>query len=405
MNRPLSEGNRLQRAYARWAAPRYTCMSPEVREQAELIDRFLYSRRGLKFWAALWVALGASTVGLRYGGMSWISACLVAGVLWVVLPLALLSAWLQPQPFTWPKLRRKLPAIFAMAVLGTLAGFITGGTLRTGSFEWSQLLSDLQRASRVLVPAALAAALSVLAVAMGVAAVRRHLLERALQREREARELERLAHERDAAARQAAEAQLKLLQGQIQPHFIFNTLSAVQHWVDTGDARGAPLLRALTAFLRGSTELLGRDRATLAQELEMVDHYLATMRARMGGRLTSTIELPAALAAVPVPPGIVLTLVENALEHGIQPKLEGGEVRVRAFEETGRLVIEVLDTGLGPAADLTEGIGLANTRARLARAFGPSAQLCLAALPAGGCMARLEWPWPVPSPTDVEGGA
>lgn len=394
----LADGNRLQRAYHRWAAPRYSAMAPDRRQQAEAIDLFLYTRRGLGFWLGLACAVVGSGLGLWNTGMPLSLALLLGALVWAVLPFALLVAWVQPGLFSNPVHRRKLLVGLALAPFGAVLGFAVGDAANHGPFDPSALLDRLEPAWPRLLQAALLVALVMLGLMWLTAQVRRQIVEHELDRTR-------LAQERDAAARQAAEAQLKLLQGQIQPHFIFNTLSAVQHWVDTGDARGAPLLRALTAFLRGSTELLGRDRATLAQELEMVDHYLATMRARMGGRLTSTIELPAALAAVPVPPGIVLTLVENALEHGIQPKLEGGEVRVRAFEETGRLVIEVLDTGLGPAADLTEGIGLANTRARLVRAFGPSAQLCLSALPAGGCMARLEWPWPVPSPTDVEGGA
>ena len=125
-----------------------------------------------------------------------------------------------------------------------------------------------------------------------VAAIRRFQLHRELA-------AMRLTQERDAAARQLAEARLKLLQGQIQPHFVFNTLAAIQHWVDEGDPRAGPLLRASTSFLRGSTELLGQESVVLAVEIETVRHYLSIMTARLGDRralerAAPTIDLVAA---------------------------------------------------------------------------------------------------------------
>jgi LytS/YehU family sensor histidine kinase len=201
-----------------------------------------------------------------------------------------------------------------------------------------------------------------------------------------------LVSERDAAARQAAEARLKLLQRQIQPHFIFNTLSAVQHWVDTGDPRAAPLLRELTAFLRGSTEALGRDVVTLAEEAAMVGHYLAIMQARMGERLRFAITIDPSLEAQPVPPGLLLTLVENAVEHGLAPTLHGGSVTLEARRrgDAGCAVV-VRDDGAGLAAAWREGVGLANCRERLAARFGGAATLALReALP--GCETVVELP-------------
>lgn len=357
-SRPLSEGNALQRAYARWAAPHYARMAPPLREQAELIDRFLYSRRGLGFWFGLLAAGVGTFAGLTAGGMSALLAAALSGVIWVALPLAVLGAWLQPGKFSGNVLRRKLPVAIGLAFAGGLVGFLAGHIAKHGGLDIVRFGSSLLGALKFLVPAVLGAAIAMLAVTYGVARVRRELLERELERQR-------LASDRDAAARQAAEASLKLLQAQIQPHFIFNTLAALQHWVDTGDARAGPLLRTLTAFLRGSTELLGQGRVALGAEAETVRQYLQIMQARLGERLRFEVRVAPECADLVLPAGLLLTLVENAIEHGIAPTLAGGTVRLMA-ECAGRdAVVRVVDDGAGLAPGWQDGTGLANCRERL----------------------------------------
>ena len=178
----------------------------------------------------------------------------------------------------------------------------------------------------------------------------------------------------------------RLAAAQIQPHFLFNTLASLQHWVDTGDARAAPLLRDFTAYLRATLPMFERELQPLADEMEMVRRYLAIMQARLGPRLASRVELPAGLDAE-LPPGIVLTLVENAIAHGIEPQLRGGCIDVAAHREAGRVVVTVRDDGPGLAPGWGEGVGLSNTRRRLQAAL-PQATLTLAdASP--GCLATL----------------
>jgi LytS/YehU family sensor histidine kinase len=167
------------------------------------------------------------------------------------------------------------------------------------------------------------------------------------------------------------------LRGQIQPHFIFNTLSALQHWVDTGDVRAPALLRSLTAFLRGSTELLGRGETTLQEEVSMVGHYLAIQHARLGERLAHSIDIAPPVANEKLPPGLLLTLVENAVEHGISPSLGGGTVRVSAEATADGWRVCVRDDGAGLVAGWREGVGLANCRQRLHHHFGARAALQL----------------------------
>jgi len=383
--RPLSEGNRLQRAYDRWAQPHYARMEPAVREQAELMDRFLYSGRGLGVWLGMAGSVLGTTLGLRHAGLSTPAALLLALAIWVGLPLSLMAAWLVPAKFAGPTLRRKLPWILAMALLGGLAGFVVGHVGKHGSMDLDRLLDALWRGAAVLVPAVLAGAAGFLFLTWGVAQTRRQMLEREVERER-------LARERDTAARHAAEARLKLLQAQIQPHFIFNTLSAAQHWVDSGDVRGGPLLRSLTAFLRGSTEALGRDEVTLAEEAAMVRHYLAIMQARLGARLHAEVDVEPQVADERLPPGLVLTLVENAVEHGIAPSLAGGSLAVRACADGDAGVVRVSDSAGALPAGWAEGVGIANCRERLRQRFGERAALTVQLDAEGGTVATLRWP-------------
>ena len=373
---PLSEGNRFQRAYARWAAPHYARMEPAVREQAELMDRFLYSRRGLGVWLGMAGAVAGTTLGLRYAGMGTGSALLLALLVWVGLPMSLMAAWLVPSKFAGPTLRRKLPVFILMALLGGLAGFAAGHVAKHGSLDWMRLLDALWRNLAILVPAVLAGAAGVFFLTWGVAQTRRQMLERAVERER-------LARERDTAARHAAEARLKLLQAQIQPHFIFNTLAALQHWVDVGDPRAPGLLRTLTAFLRGSTELLGRDTVTLGAECEAVGQYLQIMQARLGERLRSEVEVDPACAGRTLPPGLLLTLVENAIKHGIAPALDGGTVRVQVHCNPEGTTVTVRDDGAGLAPGWQDGTGLANCRERLRHHGDGRGTLALHALDRG----------------------
>ena len=188
--------------------------------------------------------------------------------------------------------------------------------------------------------------------------------------------------EQDAALRLST----RLAAAQIQPHFLFNTLASLQHWVDTRDERAAPLLRDFTAYLRATLPMFERELQPLADEIEMVRRYLAIMQARLGARLASHIDMPDGLAAE-LPPGVVLTLVENAIGHGIEPQLRGGRVEVAARREGNRLVITVRDDGPGLAPGWHEGVGLSNTRRRLAAAR-PDALLTLTDA-APGCLATL----------------
>lgn len=198
---------------------------------------------------------------------------------------------------------------------------------------------------------------------------------------------------RERAEQDAALAlSTRLAAAQIQPHFLFNTLASLQHWVDTSDERAAPLLRDFTAYLRATLPMFERELHPLADEIEMVSRYLAIMQARLGSRLSFKVDIQPDLAAVQLPPGVVLTLVENAIAHGIEPQLSGGHIDIKAGRSEGRIMISVYDDGDGPAPGWTEGVGLSNTRRRLQSAFPDAGLELLETHP--GCFAVISLPAP-----------
>jgi len=131
-----------------------------------------------------------------------------------------------------------------------------------------------------------------------------------------------------------------------------------------------------------------------ADEIEAVRRYLEVMQARLGGRLAWAVDVPSALLTVMLPPGLLLTLVENAVEHGIEPQLSGGLLALRGRTDGALAVFEVQDNGPGPGAPRGDGIGLANSRERLLLTHGEAARLQLGPAPGGGCLATVHIPLP-----------
>lgn len=202
----------------------------------------------------------------------------------------------------------------------------------------------------------------------------------ALLREREAQshaQALQFALERSTLERQALDARLRVLHAQIEPHFLFNTLANVQALVELGSPRAAPVLASLIAYLRASMAQLRSSEATLGAELSLVRSYLEVMQLRMPDRLQTATSVPEALQAQRFPPMALLTLVENAVRHGIDPSEEGGRIEIGARADGPRVHVWVADTGRGldPAAPL--GTGLANLRQRLEAFYGPGTQLHL----------------------------
>ncbi|HSQ73545.1 MAG TPA: histidine kinase [Rubrivivax sp.] len=203
------------------------------------------------------------------------------------------------------------------------------------------------------------------------------------------------------AEKRATEAQLRLLQAQIEPHFLFNTLANVQALIDHEPAKAKQMLTAFTDYLRAGLSGLRRDAGPLADELALAEAYLRVQQSRMEDRLHYVIEADEKVRAALLPPLLLQPLVENAVQHGLEPALAGGTVRVRARIDGDEIVIEVHDDGLGPEAPRRRppgnGVALANIRERLAQRYGDAARLEIGAADPG-TLARLRLPLQAPAP-------
>ena len=201
---------------------------------------------------------------------------------------------------------------------------------------------------------------------------------------------------------QANEARLKLLETQLEPHMLFNTLANLRVLIGTDPPRAQHMLDRLNDYLRAT---LNGSRATshpLSAEFARLKDYLELMAVRMGPRLAYTLELPEALRDAPVPPLLLQPLVENSIRHGLEPKVEGGSIHVRAWRDGDRLALEVRDTGVGLATQLAvpdggaaapTGFGTTQVRERLSTAYGPSATIKLIANNDRGATTLITFPY------------
>lgn len=187
-------------------------------------------------------------------------------------------------------------------------------------------------------------------------------------------------------------ANLKVLQAQIEPHFLFNTLSNILSLIDTRPDKGKSMLLNLTKYLRTSLSRTLPEKTTLSQEISMIKAYLDIQKIRMDKRLNYKIDVPDNLCQNSLPPMLLQPLVENAVKHGLEPKVEGGTIFIRAIKENNFLKIEVADTGLG-FSDLDKpGFGIENVRKRLDLLFGEKGRLTVEENKPHGVRATIEVP-------------
>ncbi|MBC8460917.1 MAG: histidine kinase [Deltaproteobacteria bacterium] len=189
-----------------------------------------------------------------------------------------------------------------------------------------------------------------------------------------------------------AETNLRLLQAQIEPHFLFNTLSNILSLSDTDPERGKSMLEDLIHYLRSSLSKTREKTSTIGHEVELIQAYINIFKVRMGDRLRYHIDVPDSIRDVPFPPMLVQPLVENAIKHGLEPRIEGGEISFRAEEEGGILRFEISDTGLGFNEDGEIGVGLSNVKERLQSLYGDKGQLTLEENQPSGLKAIIEIP-------------
>ncbi len=219
-------------------------------------------------------------------------------------------------------------------------------------------------------------------------------IEATRKNEVERRERAELQANVDRAERERTTAELKALRAQVEPHFLYNTLSNVVSLIEREPATAKYMTERLIGYLRHTLDASRREHATVGDELAIIADYLEILRLRMGERLWYEVAADDATRALPLSPMLLQPLVENAIKHGLEPKIEGGRITVSAVVQDGRLNIVVEDTGLGfgVATDTAgSGSGLANVRGRLKAIYGDAARLSIEQ-PEAGTRIRLSLP-------------
>jgi signal transduction histidine kinase len=286
---------------------------------------------------------------------------------------------------SWPARSRGAPRMLFYVVLVGMC-VVTGTALGSAWLRGVNPFDYLMRAALLvsLIPFALITALVM--VVVFVVGERRVAGETLVLRQRE-----QIA----SAAQMIAEARLRSLQAQIEPHFLYNTLANVVGLIETEPARARHMLERFIDYLRASLDASRADSATLGAELDLAAAYLDVLAVRMGARLRYSFDIEAGCRDIVIAPMLLQPVIENAVSHGLEPKVEGGQITVRARRLDQRLCIEVSDTGAGLSAALSKpggGVGLSNLRARLRSMYGEEAQVQLLENQPSGITLRIVLP-------------
>ncbi|MBV1775745.1 histidine kinase [Burkholderiaceae bacterium DAT-1] len=280
----------------------------------------------------------------------------------------------------WRANRPWWPLIVAV-IMGTITGMAVNVAIKIGSGLYSAN-HYFSGASGLMVAALFTGFHGLFVSAMFVGQLRERIHLQALHAS---------AAEKLQLSRQAIAAELRMMQAQVEPHFLFNTLSNVQFLVETNPPAAAIMLEHLTAYLRASIPQLREQETTLGREIRLTSSYLAIIQMRMGDRMRYAFDVPEQLLNTSMPPMMLLSLVENAVKHGIEPSELGGEIMIQAKLDGRQLVIEVRDTGCGLSPTPGQGVGLMNIRERLDALYGRDACLNLRAA-SPGAIATLTLP-------------
>lgn len=276
---------------------------------------------------------------------------------------------------------RRVAYYMAVPVCGVFAGYYLGMVL----------LSPTGARRNIFTPGVV---LSFAIVAVMVSCV---LMFAYLMRERELLAKARL----EAEKRRVVEAQLRMLQAQIEPHFLYNTLANAVALITPAPDNARLLLERLIDYLRATLAASRGAETTVRREVDTIKAYLDLMKLRMGERLRYRIEVPDAASSLPLPPMLLQPLVENAINHGLEPKIEGGEIVLAARIEASHLRVSVSDTGAGFQPDARRkpggGVGLSNLRERIAALYGKDGSLTISEQAAGGVSVVLRIPLPHPA--------
>ncbi len=329
-----------------------------------------------RFWRAVWIGTGLAllvTVVLAWlqsrwslHGLAWTFAGSFLYSQFIGTPTALAFEWLAPSMWGHRPLAR-----WAMTIGLLLAGCTVGclgatlGLLLLGAFPRAYFWTAYARGFRISL---------LISMTMGIGIVLYESLNARLQHALLALRTQEL--ERERALKQATEARLASLESRVHPHFLFNALNSISALIPEDPQRAERLVEQMAALLRFSLDSNRKGLVPLSQEMRIVADYLEIERVRFGERLRFTLDIPAELEEVPVPPLAVQTLVENSVKYAVSPRLEGALIEVQAEKDGGRVRLSVADDGPGfEGTLLPAGHGLENLAARLETLFGDSARL------------------------------
>ena len=367
-------------------------LSEIERRDVRAFDRWFYAQRGWQ-WLIGTVAV-TTLVAWVASQLPWNMSFGEAAILFNLVVLTLiwsgLSAW-----FGYRRFQGRIFRYVVGAPLLALAGALVGASIAgfAQGVDPFAFLSDSAKLRHVITAGLVFGFLFALVTALIAHLRNREYRALTAHFEAEARQSETL--------RQLAESKLKMLQLQIEPHFLFNTLGSAQQLAEKGAPDAARLIADLIRFLRAATPAMRDEATTLKQEAGMIRAYLGIMQTRLSRRLTWRVHVPDDLAGITIPPGMLITLTENAIKHGIEPCPQGGTIDVTAERRGAQLVLTVADTGAGFSDKPSDsGIGLANIRERLDLLYGTHATLELEQNQPRGFRARILMPVlpPVRSP-------
>jgi hypothetical protein len=211
----------------------------------------------------------------------------------------------------------------------------------------------------------------------------------------------------ESLKRQLVEAKLKMMQAQVEPHFLFNTLASVDYLIETDPRTASKMQKNLIQYLRAALPQMREGSTTLGKEVQLCRAFLEILKFRMEDRLQYTVIVPQGLQSAQFPPMMLQSLVENSIKHGLEPKPEGGSLTISGDIANGKLRVTVADTGLGfaVAEQPGTGVGLANVRERLAALYGGTARLSIEANSPSGTIVTIEVPYSFEADAPAANGA
>ena len=359
-------------------------LSEIERRDVRAFDRWFYANGGWRW--LIGVVLVTTLVAWIASQLPWSMTFAEAALLFNLVVLTLLwsglSAWFGYRRFQG-RIFRYIVAAPLLALVGALVGASIAGLVKgVDPFAFFQ---DSAKLRHVVIAGLVFGFLFAFVTALIANLRNREYRALTAHFEAEARQSE--------TSRQLAESKLKLLQLQIEPHFLFNTLGSAQQLAEKGAPEAARLIGDLIRFLRAATPALRDELTTVRAEAGMIRAYLSIMGTRLGRRLQWSLSVAEDLEEIAIPPGMLITLTENAIKHGIEPARQGGRVDVSVARTDDAIAFCVADTGAGFAAGPSaSGIGLANIRERLQLLYGDDATLELCENEPRGFRARILLP-------------